>query len=67
MITVVDRGRLEGEACECYAIIAREFSRLLDGRDLGNPLRHVETAEGGRTVVGDGTPRGEGRPTPPEA
>ena len=67
MVNVVDRGRLEGEACECYAIIAREFSRLLDGRDLADPLRHLETAEGGRTMVGDGTPRGEGRPTAPDA
>jgi CRP-like cAMP-binding protein len=66
MVTVVDRARLESEACECYAIIAREFSRLLEGRDLTDPLRHLRTAEGGRTTVGDGTPRGQGMPTPPD-
>jgi CRP-like cAMP-binding protein len=66
LITVVDRTRLEGEACECYAVIAREFSRLLDGRDLTDPLRHVETEEGGRSVLGGGAPRGEGPPDPPE-
>jgi len=28
-ITIVDRKRLEGAACECYAAIRREFKRAL--------------------------------------
>jgi len=28
-ITVVDRGGLEDDVCECYAVVKREFARLL--------------------------------------
>jgi CRP-like cAMP-binding protein len=28
-ITVLDRARLEGEVCECYAVVKKEFDRLL--------------------------------------
>jgi len=28
-ITVLDRPRLEREACECYAVVKKEFDRLL--------------------------------------
>ena len=28
-ITVLDRGRLERESCECYAVVKKEFDRLL--------------------------------------
>lgn len=28
-ITVLDRPRLEAEACECYSVVKREFDRLL--------------------------------------
>ena len=28
-ITVLDRARLEEEACECYAVVKKEFDRLL--------------------------------------
>jgi CRP-like cAMP-binding protein len=31
-ITVVDRKRLERRACECYAVVKREYDRLLPGR-----------------------------------
>ncbi|MGO4330949.1 Crp/Fnr family transcriptional regulator [Cupriavidus sp. 2TAF22] len=31
-ITVIDRGRLELHACECYGLVAREYGRLLSGR-----------------------------------
>ncbi|WP_148255450.1 Crp/Fnr family transcriptional regulator [Aidingimonas lacisalsi] len=31
-ITVLDRMRLEGKACECYAVVKCEYDRLLDGR-----------------------------------
>jgi CRP-like cAMP-binding protein len=67
MVTVIDRTRLEEQACECYAVIAREFSRLLDGRELGDPLRHVQTSHLGRSVLGDGTPPAAGEPAPPDA
>jgi hypothetical protein len=69
-VHVRDRTRLEGAACECYAIIVREFDRLLDGpqaaahRELANPLAGVTTSEGDRTMLGDGTPR---RPEDEEA
>jgi CRP-like cAMP-binding protein len=32
VITVLDRPRLEEAACECYGVITREFSRLLDDK-----------------------------------
>jgi CRP-like cAMP-binding protein len=62
-VAVCDRDALERAACECYAVIVREFDRLLDGaptHDVGDPLGDVRTSEGGRTVVGDGTPRRSG-------
>ena len=31
-ITVVDRERLEARVCECYAVVKREYDRLLPGR-----------------------------------
>jgi CRP-like cAMP-binding protein len=30
-ITVVDRPRLEAQACECYGVVERELDRLLPG------------------------------------
>jgi CRP-like cAMP-binding protein len=36
-ITVLDRERLEQEACECYAVVKKEFDRLL--RDI--PAEHL--------------------------
>jgi len=62
-VTVRDRARLEASACECYAIIVREFDRLLDGTTAGprrvpSVLHGVTTAEGDRSVVGGGAPRG---------
>ncbi len=30
-ITVLDRSRLEREVCECYAVVKKEFDRLLAG------------------------------------
>ena len=60
-VTVTDRTGLEGAACECYAIIQREFDRLLGGptppRPLPDPLAGVPTSEGGRSILGDGVPR----------
>jgi CRP-like cAMP-binding protein len=58
-VRVRDRGALERAACECYAIIAREFDRLLGGDGLRpTPLDGVRTAEGNRTALGDGAPQG---------
>ncbi|MGH8662871.1 MAG: Crp/Fnr family transcriptional regulator [Burkholderiales bacterium] len=35
-ITVLDRSKLEGSVCECYAVVKREFDRLLtDWKSLG--------------------------------
>ena len=30
-ITVLDRARLEARSCECYAVVRKEFDRLLPG------------------------------------
>jgi len=62
VVRVLDRARLEANACECYTIIAREFDRLLGAahdrlRGRESPLDAVETSDGGKTTIGDGTPR----------
>jgi len=31
-ITVLDRGGLERRTCECYAVVKKEYERLLPGR-----------------------------------
>jgi CRP-like cAMP-binding protein len=31
-ITVLDRAQLEGRSCECYAVVKREYDRLLPGK-----------------------------------
>ena len=61
-VSILDRARLEREACECYAIIVREFARLLgaapeSGAMPPNPLEHVRTEARGESTVGDGAPR----------
>jgi CRP-like cAMP-binding protein len=47
-IVVLDRPRLEAQACECYAVVKREYDRLLDPQntrrnsvvhDTGHPYR----------------------------
>ena len=38
-ITVLSRERLEQEACECYAVVKKEFDRLLSDIPLGDPFR----------------------------
>ena len=58
-VRVRDRAGLEAAACECYAIVTREFDRLLDGADararqVPNPLADLTTAAGGRSTLGDG-------------
>src|SRR5918999_1835002 len=56
-VTVRERRGLERVSCECYAIIRREFERLLDGRKQPSPLDGVRVSEAGRSIVGDGTAR----------
>jgi CRP-like cAMP-binding protein len=64
-VTVRDRRGLERVSCECYAIIRREFERLLDGRVSPSSLDGVRVSEAGRSVVGDGVPpSGTEEPTP---
>ena len=58
-IRVVDRPGLEAAACECYGIIRSEFARLMDGGAYPSPLDGVAVTEGGMSVAGDGTPRGD--------
>jgi CRP-like cAMP-binding protein len=36
-ITVVDRERLEARVCECYAVVKREYDRLLPARAVSEP------------------------------
>jgi CRP-like cAMP-binding protein len=38
-ITVLNRQRLEREVCECYAVVKKEFDRLLSDIPLANPGR----------------------------
>jgi len=40
-ITVLDRPRLEQEACECYAVVKKEFDRLLSDIPPGDPFQTV--------------------------
>ena len=40
-ITVESRAGLEATACECYAIVQREFRRLVDGRQSPEPLHQL--------------------------
>jgi len=40
-ITVLDRPGLEKEVCECYAVVKKEFDRLLSDIPLGNPFQSV--------------------------
>jgi CRP-like cAMP-binding protein len=43
-ITVLDRRRLEQEVCECYAVVKKEFDRLLSDMPLGDPFQAVGTS-----------------------
>jgi Mn-dependent DtxR family transcriptional regulator len=37
-IEVLDRARLEHRVCECYAVVKREYDRLLDKRPMPDPV-----------------------------
>jgi CRP-like cAMP-binding protein len=45
-ITVLDRPRLEQLSCECYAVVKREFDRLLVEIPGGDPFRLRAIAQG---------------------
>ena len=58
-VVVRDREALESAACECYAVIVREFDRLLGvpgGQRGPGPLADVNTSTNGKTMLGDGAP-----------
>jgi CRP-like cAMP-binding protein len=40
-IIVLDRSGLEKEVCECYAVVQKEFSRLMSDFPRGDPYRLV--------------------------
>ncbi|HSW06921.1 Crp/Fnr family transcriptional regulator [Aquabacterium sp.] len=40
-ITVIDRRGLEQRTCECYAVVKKEYERLLPGRRLDEAALHV--------------------------
>jgi CRP-like cAMP-binding protein len=66
-VRVRDRAGLEARSCECYAIVGREFDRLLGGTDGvarpgPSPLEGVVVSEDGRSTAGDGVPRGDQGP-----
>jgi len=55
-VVIRDRRGLEAAACECYAVIRREFDRLLEGRARPTLSRRTRTSKGGRSTAGDGAP-----------
>lgn len=50
VIRILDRAALEEASCECYAIIKREFDRLIDGRDSPSPIM-AKTSFRGKSKV----------------
>ena len=51
-IAVLDRSRLEARACECYAVIRREYNRLLAAqRCSGVTGRHIRARRQGRVEL----------------
>ncbi len=63
-VVVRDRAALEAAACECYAVIVREFDRLLGATSDAmhrSPLDDVVKSEDGRSMLGDGAPRARER------
>jgi len=51
-VTIKDREALERNACECYAIIAREYARLLEGSTEPFPFDRDATSDGRRSTTG---------------
>ena len=40
-ITVLDRPKLEARVCECYAVVQREYDRLLSGNAIPNSIANL--------------------------
>jgi len=59
-ITVLDRARLEGAVCECYAVIRSTFDRLLADTLTTSPIEHVRYSEAGVSTATDGAPMARG-------
>jgi CRP-like cAMP-binding protein len=55
-ITIVDRPALEAAACACYAIIRAEFTRMLEFREVADPLAGLDVSQNGLSTAGDGAP-----------
>ena len=53
-IRITDREGLERLVCECYRVIQREYARLLEGRELPNPMAGVRTQDKRKSIL---TPR----------
>jgi CRP-like cAMP-binding protein len=56
-VTIRDKNSLLAQSCECYAIITREFDRLLGtswAPTQASPLAHLKTSDHGVSIVGDG-------------
>jgi DNA-binding transcriptional regulator YhcF (GntR family) len=43
-ITVLDRQGLEQRVCECYAVVQKEYDRLMADLPLGDPYRVMGAA-----------------------
>ena len=50
-ISILDRRALEQQSCECYHIIAREYARLIDGKELPSPLLGMSMSQHGRSTL----------------
>ena len=48
-ITVLDRVGLEQRSCECYAVVKKEYDRLLPGRPATLDQPHLGTIDGARS------------------
>lgn len=55
-ITILDRAGLEAASCACYAIIRAEFARMLEGREIADPIDSVDVSVDGMSTAGDGSP-----------
>ena len=61
-ITIADRKKLEATACECYAIVQREYRRLIDGEDCESLFARKRTAESGETALHEPEPGSQPAP-----
>jgi len=59
-IAVFDRLQLEARACECYAVVKREYARLLAGNRVRQSILHFGLPKAG--VLETGTQYAQGNP-----